>query len=70
MKLVIIEDVITSGGQILESAKELRELGANILKVLVVINRESGGIENLAKNNLELATLFTMSELKEASKGV
>ena len=69
-KLVIIEDVITSGGQILESAKELRELGANILKVLVVINREAGGIENLAKDNLELGTLFTMSELKESSKGV
>jgi orotate phosphoribosyltransferase len=69
-KLVIIEDVITSGGQILESAKELRKLGANILKVLVVINRESGGVENLAIDNLELGTLFTMSELKEASKGV
>jgi orotate phosphoribosyltransferase len=68
-RLVIIEDVITSGGQIRGSAKELRELGANILKVLVVINREAGGVENLAMDDLELGTLFTMSELKEASKG-
>jgi len=69
-KLVIIEDVITSGGQIRESASALRELGANILKVIVVINRESGGAQNLAIDKLALGTLFTMSELKEAARNV
>ncbi len=68
--LVIVEDVITSGGQIRESAKELRALGANILKVIVVIDRESGGAENLSTDQLELGVLFTMSELKEAAKAV
>jgi orotate phosphoribosyltransferase len=66
-KLVIIEDVIDTGAQIRESAKELRTLGANILKVVVAINRESDGAENLAMDELELGTLFTVSELKEAS---
>jgi orotate phosphoribosyltransferase len=66
-RIVVVEDVITSGGQILESAQELRSLGAEIVKVIVVIDRQSGGAENLAKANLELSTLFTMSELKEAS---
>lgn len=69
-KLVIVEDVITSGGQIRESAKELRALGANILKVIVVINRESGGVENLAIDELELGILFTLSALKEAAKKI
>jgi len=62
-KLVIVEDVVTSGGQILLSAAELRKLGAHILCVLCVIDRESGGAENLAKENLELRALFKMSEL-------
>lgn len=62
-KIVIIEDVVTSGGQILLSAKELRELGADILCVLCVIDREAGGPENLAKEDLELRSLFKMSQL-------
>jgi orotate phosphoribosyltransferase len=67
-KLVIIEDVVTSGGQILLSAEELRNLGAEIDTVLCVIDRESGGREKLAEEGLELRPLFTMSELKAAAK--
>src|SRR5207249_4083761 len=66
-RLVIIEDVVTSGGQILESARALRELGARIVGVLCVIDRESGGAEKLAADGLELHPLFTMSELKKAA---
>jgi orotate phosphoribosyltransferase len=64
--LVIIEDVVTSGGQIRESAQALRELGGRIVRVLCVVDRQSGGVENLAANGLELAALFTMAELKGA----
>jgi orotate phosphoribosyltransferase len=66
-RLVIVEDVVTSGGQILESAKALREEGAQIARVVCVVDRESGGRENLAAEGLELHPLFTMSELKEAA---
>jgi len=65
-KIVIIEDVVTSGGQIILSAKDLRSLGAEITHVLCVIDRESGGTENLAKDGLELRPLFKMSELKNS----
>lgn len=64
-KLVVVEDVVTSGGQILLSVAALRALGATIDTVLCVIDRESGGRENLARENLELRPLFTMSELKQ-----
>ena len=63
-KLLIIEDVITSGGQVIISAHELRELGAEINFALCVIDRESGGKDALAEANIELHSLFTMSELK------
>lgn len=65
--LVIVEDVVTSGGQIIESAHALRQAGAHIVAVLCVVDREAGGIENLQKENLELRSLFTLSELKTAS---
>ncbi len=62
-RLVVVEDVITSGGQVLESCGQLRALGADILGVLCVIEREAGGAANLAAEGLELHSLFTMSSL-------
>ncbi len=63
-ELVVIEDVVTSGGQILLSVKELRGLGAQVNHVLCVIDRQAGGRENLEAEGLELHPLFTMEELK------
>ena len=65
-KLLIVEDVVTSGGAILDAAKALREEGAELAQVICVIDRESGGPANLAKVGLTLSPLFTMSELKKA----
>jgi orotate phosphoribosyltransferase len=65
-KLLIVEDVVTSGGAILDAAKALREEGAELAQVVCVIDRESGGPANLAKVGLELKPLFTMKELKAA----
>ena len=63
-KLVIIEDVVQSGGQIRESAQALRAAGATIVQVLCVIDREAGGATNLSEDQLELGALFTMTELQ------
>jgi orotate phosphoribosyltransferase len=65
-KLLIVEDVVTSGGAILDAAKALRTEGAELGAVVCVIDRESGGPANLAKSDLILTSLFTMSELKQA----
>ena len=63
-KLLIVEDVVTSGGQILLSAADLREREAIVEDVLCVIDREAGGLEKLANEGLRLHALFSMSELK------
>tara|TARA_B100000809_G_C14968798_1_gene470114 strand:- start:162 stop:698 length:537 start_codon:yes stop_codon:yes gene_type:complete len=63
-RLLIIEDVVTSGGQILLSAKALRDRGAIIDTVLCVVDRESGGTENLAEEGLTLRPLFRRSDLQ------
>jgi orotate phosphoribosyltransferase len=68
-RLAIIEDVVTSGGQVIESCAALRERGASIRTVLCVLDREAGGTENLAQAGLELRSLFTMSQLQQASTG-
>jgi orotate phosphoribosyltransferase len=65
-KLLLVEDVVTFGGAILDAAKALRDEGAELGPVVCVIDRESSGKANLAEVKLQLQPLFTMSELKAA----
>jgi orotate phosphoribosyltransferase len=64
-RVAVIEDVVTSGGQVIESCRELRARGADISAVLCVIDREVGGRESLGAEGLELRSLFTMSQLRQ-----
>lgn len=64
--LLVVEDVVTSGGQILLSSEDLRGLGATVERAVCVIDRESGGREKLAAGGIALEALFTMSELEKA----
>ncbi|HRQ09976.1 MAG: orotate phosphoribosyltransferase [Trueperaceae bacterium] len=65
-RLLVIEDVVTSGGQVVLSTRDLREAGARVGHALCVIDRQAGGVESLAAEGVELTALFTMSELKSA----
>ena len=66
-RLLIVEDVVSSGGQIILSSNDLRQQGGHITDAICVIDRESGGLENLAAEGIKLHALFTMSDLKEAA---
>jgi len=66
-RIVIVEDVITSGGQVILSSKDLIAEGAIIDRAICVIDRQSGGKEALADAGIELLSLFTMEELKDSS---
>ncbi len=61
--IVIIEDVITSGGAVINAINDLKNKGGNILCVLSVIDREASGKENIEKLGVKLFSLFTKSEL-------
>ncbi len=65
-RVCVIEDVVTTGGQIILSVNDLRQLGAKIEYVLCVIERDIKGRDNLKKEGLELLSLFTMDELKSS----
>lgn len=63
-RLTIVEDVITTGGQVLISTEDLRSEGAVIEDVVCVIDRSEGKTEKIAEAKLRLHALFTMAELK------
>lgn len=62
--VVLIEDVVSSGGQILETLGMLRADGVYPSMALCVIDRETGGSDALASEGLELRHVFTMAELE------
>ncbi len=62
-RVVLIEDVVTTGSQAIESGAVLRQAGAVVTDVLAVIDREEGAAENLAAAGYLLRPLFRRSEL-------
>ena len=60
--VVVVEDVVTSGGQVLLSTRELRDRGAEVSTVVCVIDRGEGGTEALREAGLELRSLFTAED--------
>lgn len=57
-RICIVEDVVTSGGQVIESANDLKGLGANITKVACVILRDPEGKKKIEKAGYSLYNLF------------
>jgi len=66
MNLCLVEDVITTGGQVVQSALDLRNVGATVTDVVCVINRGSESIEALTNAGLNLKSLFTKQQLDQA----
>lgn len=66
-QVTIVEDVVTTGGQIVLSTNELRALGATITTALCVINRNPTTPDPLTKAGLSLRPLLTPQHLNPAS---
>jgi orotate phosphoribosyltransferase len=64
--VLVVEDVVTSGGQVVASSEDLRRLGALVAHALCVVDREQGGRANLEEAGIELRALFSRSELDRA----
>jgi orotate phosphoribosyltransferase len=60
--VVIVEDVITTAGQVCQSVKQIRELGLVVDHATCVLDRQQGGKENLARIGCTLASVFTINE--------
>jgi orotate phosphoribosyltransferase len=59
----LIEDVLTTAGQAIRAANMLTELGAKVERVVYVVDREQGALENIRMAGFEGAPLFTKTSL-------
>jgi len=62
-RLVMLEDVTTSGGSVRNAIEVVRETGASVKYVISVVDREEGAAENLKEVDVELVPLVSASDL-------
>jgi orotate phosphoribosyltransferase len=61
--MVLLEDIMTTGGQVLEAAKTLQEAGVKIDRIIGVIDRLEGARENVEGAGFVFESLFTTKDL-------
>ena len=64
----LVEDVVTSGGALLESVEALREAGLAVQTAVCVVDRQEGGADALARRAVRLRPIFTAGELLDEVK--
>jgi orotate phosphoribosyltransferase len=67
--VVVLEDIATTGRSALDAVEALREAGAVVDRVLVVVDREEGARSLLADHGVELTALLTASDLLAGRDG-
>ena len=71
-KIVVLEDVITTGGSAIQAAEKLRYVGYRVDLVLAIVDRQEDGEADTAKTaaHLELYSLFSLDEIVNESTGL
>ncbi|MBU1121362.1 MAG: orotate phosphoribosyltransferase [Candidatus Omnitrophota bacterium] len=62
-RVVIVDDVATSGGSLIKTIDVLRQENINVVKAVVVIDRQEGARENFSKIECPLISLFTKDDI-------
>ena len=62
-RVCLVEDVVTSGGAALSAVQALREAGLSCSTAVCVVDREEGGVDELARHAVRLRSLFTASDV-------
>src|SRR4029079_7502848 len=62
-RICLVEDVVTSGGALLEAVEAVRAAGLVVGTAVCVVDRGEGGVDELARHGIRLRPLFTSSAL-------
>lgn len=64
-KVVVLEDVVTTGQSALKAVERLKEAGYTVNQVIALVNRQQGGAELYQSAGLKFETLFSINEIQE-----
>jgi len=68
--VVIVDDVVTTGGSTIQAIDSARESGLEVVKALVLVDRQEGGRVSIEKKNVTLDALYTVDDLIRCYKGI
>ncbi len=61
--VLLVEDIATTGGQVIEAAKVITEAGATVKKIVCVIDRRQGAEENISRVGYKFESILTKNDL-------
>jgi orotate phosphoribosyltransferase len=67
-KVVVLEDVVTTGGSALTAVERLQDAGYEVLQIMSLVDREQGGSELYQSKGIEFKALFSIQEIQQSSK--
>ncbi len=62
-RVVIVEDVVTTGGSSMKAVRRAEEEGLKVLGIVALVDREEGGRENIEKEGFWLRSIFTKTDV-------
>lgn len=62
-KVILVDDVATTGKSLVEAKDALDKMGVNVLETVVIVDRDEGAKENLAKAGIKLEPIFSRSDI-------
>jgi len=66
-RCLIIEDVVTSAGSVLETVVDIEAAGLQVTDIAVAFDREQGGRDNLTQKGYQLHSVFTLKQLLQSA---
>ncbi len=66
-RVAIVDDVITSGGSVLRSIEAVEEKGCHVVKVIVVLDRQEGGSDEIRGKGYDFTSIFKADSSGEVS---
>lgn len=65
MKVAIVDDVITTGGSVVDAIRTVESQGGKVVKVMVLVDRRQGGSDDLKKQGYDVTALLSLSPTGE-----
>ncbi len=64
-RVAIIDDVVTTGGSTINAIERVRDEGIKVIAVVILVDRQEGGLENIRKYVDDVSAIITREELME-----
>jgi orotate phosphoribosyltransferase len=64
-RVVIIDDVVTTGGSTIQAIERARSEGLEVVKAVILIDRQEGGLENIREHVADVTAIITRDDLME-----